>query len=283
MLKKMLIAATVAGLVGSFFLGANYNATQHIATNSNATNGKSINGAAINVEKPLQVATENGAAISAQQHKALSQVLAEKLNFDVLQIGTSAIPGLYEVVTEQGIFYVNADATNLIQGSLYQIADNTVVDLTEQAMAAVRKDAMAGFSADTINYPAENEKYSITVFTDINCGYCRKLHSEMAQYNALGISVKYLAFPRGGLGSQTYRDMVSIWCSDDKVAAMDSAKQGAGITPQSCTNNIAAQYQLGQRLGVTGTPAIVFDNGQMKPGYAPAAQLLNILQNLDKS
>ncbi len=278
MLKKMLIAATVAGLVGSFFLGANYNAAQHIATNSNATNG-----VAINVEKPLQVTTENDAGISAQQHKALSQVLAEKLNFDVQKISVSAIPGLYEVVTDQGIFYVNADASNLFQGSLYQIADNTVVDLTEQAMAAVRKDAMAGFSADTINYPAENEKYSITVFTDINCGYCRKLHSEMAQYNALGISVKYLAFPRGGLGSQTYRDMVSIWCSDDKVAAMNSAKQGTGITPQSCTNNIAAQYQLGQRLGVTGTPAIVFDNGQMKPGYAPAAQILNILQNLDKS
>jgi thiol:disulfide interchange protein DsbC len=278
MLKKMLISATVAGLVGSFFLGANYNAAQNVTTNSEA-----ISSTFINVEKPLQIATVSDAGVSAQQHDALSQALAEKLNFDVQKISVSAIPGLYEVVTEQGIFYVNADASNLIQGTLYQIVDNTVVDLTEQAMAAVRKEAMAGFAEDTINYPAENEKYSITVFTDINCGYCRKLHSEMAQYNALGISVKYLAFPRGGLDSQTYRDMVSIWCSDDKVTAMNSAKQGTGISPQSCTNNIAAQYQLGQRLGVTGTPAIVFDNGQMKPGYAPAAQLLSILQNLDKS
>ena len=156
MLKKMLIAATVAGLAGSFFLGVNYNAAQNAPTNSDAINSsvknsivinsETVNSTVISAEKPLQIATVSGAGISAQLHDALNQALAEKLNFDVQKISVSAIPGLYEVVTEQGIFYVNADASNLIQGALYQIVDNTVVDLTEQAMAAVRKDAMAGFS-----------------------------------------------------------------------------------------------------------------------------------------
>ncbi|SQD79035.1 bifunctional protein-disulfide isomerase/oxidoreductase DsbC [Moritella yayanosii] len=266
MLKKLMITAIAAGLVGSFVFGVNsapQQATPAVPTTTHTMPATDV-------------------ALSAQQLD-ISRLLAEKLNFKVSSVSDSVIPGLFEVATDQGIFYVNADVSNLIQGSLYQVDDNGVTDLTEQAMGKVRQQAIQAFANDTINYPAEHEQYSITVFTDINCGYCRKLHNEVAQLNQLGISVKYLAFPRGGLNSKTYQDMASIWCAEDRAQAMNNAKRGGKVVPESCTNTVAQQYELGRRLGVTGTPAIVFENGQMQPGYVPAAQLLSILTSVDKS
>ena len=265
MLKKVMITAIVVGLVGSFVLGINGSPEQALITTQ-----------AVHTEQPTNV-------VLSAEHQDISRLLAEKLNFKVSSVSDSAIAGLFEVATDQGIFYVNADASNLIQGSLYQVNENGVTDLTEQAMGKVRQQAIQEFAGDTINYLAENEKYSITVFTDINCGYCRKLHNEVAQLNQLGISVKYLAFPRGGLNSKTYQDMTSIWCAEDSAKAMNNAKRGGKIIPEVCTNTVAQQYELGRRLGVTGTPAMVFENGQLQPGYVPAAQLLNILTSVDKS
>ncbi|QUM75158.1 bifunctional protein-disulfide isomerase/oxidoreductase DsbC [Moritella sp. 24] len=267
MLKKILITAMAAGLVGSFVLGVSGASAQKVSTPAAIT--------------PTEQVSTNIASSAEQQD--ISRLLAAKLNFKVSSVSDSVIPGLFEVVTEQGIFYVNADASNLIQGSLYQVDENGVTDLTEQAMGKVRQQAMQKFADDTINYPAENEKYSITVFTDINCGYCRKLHNEIAQLNKLGVSVKYLAFPRGGLNSKTYQDMASIWCAENSAEAMNNAKRGGKVVPEMCTNTVAQQYDLGRRLGVTGTPAIVFDNGQMQPGYVPANQLISILEKMDKS
>jgi thiol:disulfide interchange protein DsbC len=277
MLKKVLITAVAAGLVGSFVFGINSAPKQVAQTQASTTQDVAVQ----------TVAAKNaGADLSTKlspEHLDISRLLAAKLNFKVSSVSDSAIPGLFEVVTEQGIFYVNADASNLIQGSLYQVNDAGVVDLTEQAMGKVRQQAIQTLASETINYPAKNEKYSITVFTDINCGYCRKLHNEVAQLNEMGVSVKYLAFPRGGLNSATYQDMASIWCAEDKAEAMNNAKRGGKVVPEMCTNTVAKQYELGRRLGVTGTPAIVFDNGQMQPGYVPAAQLVGILEQMDKS
>lgn len=264
MLKKVLITAIAAGLVGSFVFGINSAPTQNAA-----------------VQAVTQTATTSTEL--SVDHQDMSRLLAEKLNLKALSISNSAITGLFEVTTDKGIFYVNGDVSNLIEGSLYQIGDAGVTDLTEQAMGKVRQHAIQALAGETIDYPAENEKYSITVFTDINCGYCRKLHNEVAQLNKLGISVKYLAFPRGGLNSPTYQDMASIWCAEDKAEAMNNAKRGGKVVPEMCTNTVAKQYELGRRLGVTGTPAIVFDNGQMQPGYVPAAQLVGILEKMDKS
>jgi len=276
MLKKAIITAIAAGLVGSFVLGIN-SAPEEPKVSAQSTPIQDVAVPAVAVT----VATTS--PVLSVDHQVMSRLLAEKLNVKVLSIGNSAIPGLFEVVTEQGIFYVNADASNLIQGTLYQVDDNGVTDLTELAMAKVRQQAIQAFRGDSIDYPAENEKYTITVFTDINCGYCRKLHNEVAQLNELGISVKYLAFPRGGINSKTYQKMVSIWCAEDSVEAMDNAKRGGDVVPEMCTNTIVQQYELGRRIGVTGTPAIVFDNGQMQPGYVPAAQLLSLLEKMDKS
>jgi len=271
MLKKILISAIAAGLVGSFVFGIN------------SVPKKST---PVQQDEAAQVVASTVATSSTAlsiEHQEIARLLTAKLNFKVSSMSDSAIPGLFEVATDQGIFYVNADASNLIQGSLYQIDDQGVTDLTEQAMGKVRQQAIQALASETINYPAENEKYSITVFTDINCGYCRKLHNEVAQLNQLGVSVKYLAFPRGGLNSKTYQDMASIWCAENPEEAMNNAKRGGKVVPETCTNTVAKQYELGRRLGVTGTPAIVFDNGQMQPGYVPAAQLVGILEQMNKS
>lgn len=265
MFKKALLGITTLGFITSFMLGASrYSYSETIS-------------------KDKSLADTNAAELSATQVKSVKAALAEKLNLKASGIKQSPLPGLYEVITEQGIFYVDAEANYLVQGSIYQILDQGVVDLTEQAMADLRKQAITPFADDMIEYPAKDARYTITVFTDINCGYCRKLHNEIQQYNDLGITVRYLAFPRGGLRSATYRDMVSIWCADEPAAAMTNAKKGEKIASASCKNTVAQQYQLGQRLGVTGTPAIVFANGQLQPGYVPAPQLLNILKNADKS
>jgi thiol:disulfide interchange protein DsbC len=131
-----------------------------------------------------------------------------------------------------------------------------------------------------IEFKADKEKYVVNVFTDISCGYCRKLHNEIAEYNKKGITVRYLAFPRGGLVSQSYKDMVSVWCSADKQEAMTTAKGGGQVADTSCENKVAQQYKFGQAIGVSGTPNIILPDGTMIPGYQPPKELLDALKNI---
>ena len=124
-----------------------------------------------------------------------------------------------------------------------------------------------------IVYPAENEKTKVTVFTDIDCPYCVKLHREMADYNAEGITIRYMAFPRAGIGSPSYKKTVNVWCSDNPAQAMSDAKEKKTIPDKTCDNPVAQQYQLGQALGVNGTPSMFLENGSSLPGYVPAKNL----------
>jgi thiol:disulfide interchange protein DsbC len=133
-----------------------------------------------------------------------------------------------------------------------------------------------------IVFAPEKVKHTVTVFTDIDCGYCRKLHSEISKYNALGIKVRYLAYPRAGIGSPSYKKAVAVWCSADKKKALTEAKQGKDIKSKDCDNPVAREYQLGQALGVNGTPAIVLENGQIYPGYAPADRLIKVLDQVQQ-
>ena len=126
--------------------------------------------------------------------------------------------------------------------------------------------------------PGPNPVASVLVFTDTDCGYCRKLHQEMADYNALGIEVRYVAYPRAGLGSPTYERMVSAWCAAEPLAALTRLKNGDSIPSKTCVNPVADQYELGQQIGLSGTPTIVLADGRMLPGYTPAAQLAEILE-----
>ena len=193
-------------------------------------------------------------------------------------IAESQVPDFYQVVLQGQVVYVSADGKFLLQGSVFDIDNKT--DLTERARAEIRRTALAAVGPEQrIIFPAKDPKYSITVFTDIDCGYCRKMHSEMAEYNKRGISVEYLFFPRAGIGSDSYDKAVSVWCADDRNAAMTRAKNGAEPERKTCDNPVAHDYELGQKIAVTGTPAVVTSGGMQLGGYLPPEQLLMRLSN----
>ncbi|PKG39221.1 bifunctional protein-disulfide isomerase/oxidoreductase DsbC [Psychromonas sp. Urea-02u-13] len=219
-------------------------------------------------------------SIAATADKATVENITKKLNtleISVNSINPAVVDGLYEVLTNRGVYYVSKNAQFLVHGNVYDL-DNKMENVTEKSLTVLRQNKLKAFEKDMIVYKAENEKHVITVFTDTSCGYCQKLHAEMADYNNLGITVRYLAFPRGGLNSNTYNTMVSIWCAEDPKLAMDQAKSRKQIDSTSCKNTVKAQYELGQFFGVTGTPALVLEDGSLQPGYLPADRLIKLLE-----
>ena len=187
-------------------------------------------------------------------------------------IAETPIPGIYEVTFGSRIVYTTADGRYLIQGKLADLETGAMI--TDDRQQVLKAAALSGVpESEMIVFGKDDAEYQITVFTDIDCGYCRKLHAEMDAYNKAGIRVRYLAFPRGGQRSEAYGKAVSVWCSDDRHAAMDAAKTGQALEPRSCDNPVMDQYNLGREMGVQGTPAIVLDDGEMIPGYVPADRL----------
>ncbi len=212
---------------------------------------------------------------SAVEEAIKSLVPAAKID----SIAESQVPGFYQVVLQGQVVYISADGRFLLQGSVFDIHNK--VDLTETAKAGLRKGALAAVGPERrIIFPAKNEKYAVTVFTDIDCGYCRRMHNEMAEYNKRGISVEYLFFPRSGLSGESYDKAVSVWCADDRNKAMDNAKSGVKLESRTCDNPVAADYELGQSVGVSGTPAVYTRDGTQLGGYLPPEQLLQRLDAL---
>lgn len=201
------------------------------------------------------------------------------LELSVNRIIPSPVDGLYEALTDRGVYYVSKDGQFLVHGNIYNF-DKQMENITEKSLSVLRKEQLKAFEKDMIVYKAENEKYVVTAFTDTSCGYCQKLHHEMADYNNLGITIRYLAFPRGGVtpSSSTYNTMVSVWCADDPKLAMTNAKSRKKVDSKSCENNIKEQHALGLSFGVTGTPALVLEDGSLQPGYLPAARMLQVLK-----
>jgi thiol:disulfide interchange protein DsbC len=200
-------------------------------------------------------------------------------NFTPDAITKSALPGFYEVAYGTKIVYVSDDGRYVIDGVLVDLEDDKK-NLTEVSENEIRKQYIDEINKqESITFGAEKPKHVITVFTDIDCQYCRKLHKEMDQYASYGIQVKYLLFPRSGLQSAGYQKSVSIWCSDDRKDALTRAKAGEQITQATCENPVAAHYQIGNQVGVTGTPAILTADGRLLPGYLPAQDLA---QRLDE-
>ncbi len=201
----------------------------------------------------------------------------ERLNMAeaVESIAESPIAGLYQVELSGGrLLYATPDGQRLIQGAIFDVSGERPRNLTAEAEArGVARTLEALPSEQLITFAPAAPKTHVTIFTDVDCGYCRKLHLEMEELNALGVEVRYAAFPRGGLGGQTAATMESIWCASDPRAAMTQAKLGKKVSPATCDNPIASHYELGQQVGVQGTPAIFLANGRLIPGYQPAAQL----------
>jgi thiol:disulfide interchange protein DsbC len=192
-------------------------------------------------------------------------------------ISPSVMPNIYEVVYGSQVMYVSADGRYLIQGDLYDL--NTRENLSENIRVGQRLKVVQDIDpASTIIFkPKGKSKHVLTVFTDIDCGYCRKLHNQMNQYLAAGIEVRYLAFPRSGVNTKSYYKAVSVWCADDRQAAMTDAKNGGNPPRKECDNPVQEHMQLAEQFGVSGTPTLVLDNGEVIPGYIPPDRLAKML------
>jgi len=212
-------------------------------------------------------------AIESDIKKKMLRVLPQ---LQIAAVEESEIKGLYRVTSvNDQIIFTDKDAQYFLSGELFGLQKNQLVNITEQRRQAGRAEKVAAISeSDRLTFPARGErKATIFVFTDIDCGYCRKLHDEVPRMNELGIEVNYLAYPRAGVGSASYNKIVSAWCAEDRRQAMTDAKAGKSIPPKNCANPVAAQFEMGGQMGVTGTPAIVLEDGTLVPGYVPADKL----------
>ncbi len=192
-------------------------------------------------------------------------------------ISESTIPGLYEVITDGQIYYVNESAQYLIDGSMIRLSDRA--NITDARLGRIHMGLIDNMDEKNmlIYEPEDESTRSITVFTDISCGYCRRLHAEIETLLDDGVRVRYLLFPRAGLGSQGHKDLESVWCADDPQAAMNNAKAGGTIEPQTCDNPIEEHVALAERLGLRGTPLIYTDSGEKVPGYREASVLATMV------
>lgn len=208
----------------------------------------------------------------------------EKIGIKVDKIVPSDIDGLLEIQTNSGIIFSSPKGDHFLAGTLYSLDENgKFSDVLAERQAPLNAEKVAALSDTVIEYKADNEKHVVTVFTDITCGYCVRLHSQMQGYNDLGITVRYMAYPRQGATGQVADQMAAIWASEDPKSAMHNAKverqmpaSGKDLAEQK--QIIAKQYQLGRELGINGTPAIVLESGELVSGYLPPAQLLQRLE-----
>lgn len=198
-------------------------------------------------------------------------------------ISPTAIPGLYEVVFGSDIFYTSGDGRYVIQGAMVDLETNE--NLTETTRSGIREGLMGTLkeSEMIVFAPKEKSRHTITVFTDIDCGYCRKLHNEMAELNSYGVKVRYMMFPRSGPNTPSFQKAINVWCAKDQQVSMTKAKSGESLPEANCDNPIAAQFNVGQQLGVTGTPALLLDDGTLIPGYRPAKDLAAMLDEQAKA
>jgi thiol:disulfide interchange protein DsbC len=196
-------------------------------------------------------------------------------------ITPSLIPGVYQLPMGADVAYVSADGKYIIAGDMFEI--DTRTNLTEQGRAAARVKLLAKLDdRDLIVFSPQVVKHTITVFTDVECGYCRKLHSQIDQLTKLGVKVRYAAYPRAGPDTDDWHKMEAVWCSKDRQTAITQAKLGQVVKAPNCgATPIAKQYQMGEDLGVRGTPAIFAPNGQYIGGYLPPAELVKQLDDFE--
>lgn len=224
----------------------------------------------------LPAAADTAAEANA---RAALQALAPQVRID--KVEPSPIAGFQQVLASGQLVYVSDDGKYLLQGALYDTQARR--DLTAARVAVEHKRRVDAVPADQriVFAPPGKAKYRVTVFTDIDCGYCRKMHSEIAEINRRGIEVDYLFFPRAGIGTPSYDKAVSVWCAADRNAAMTAAKSGVEPKPAQCDNPVATQYQLGNEVGVNGTPTVLAPDGTRIGGYLAPDDLLARLQELD--
>ena len=253
-----------------------------------AVEGPNVTGNS-SVTNPTSIVSANSAITKKMPENfdaaELKNKLSAMLGLEINKVNPSAMPGLVELITNQGLFYASADGKFFIQGKLYGLG-RTVTNYSEESLAQVRVEGMDTFSDAMIVNPAKNEKHVITVFTDITCGYCRKMHEQMSDYNDKGITVRYLAYPRSGIKdrsgqySEGFKDLRSIWCHENPEEALTKAKMGSSVAQRICDKPIEDEFNFGRQVGVNGTPAIILEGGMMVPGYKEPEALLNIIEQM---
>jgi len=199
-------------------------------------------------------------------------------NIDTSKVKPAPVAGLYEVIIGAKVYYFSEDARYMLEAEIVDM--NTRRNITRPVQYKARLDALAAIGEENmITFAPKDPKYVVTAFTDIDCGYCRKMHSQIEEYNKLGIAIRYLFFPRAGLNSESYKKAVSVWCSANRKQAFSDAKAGKAIEEKTCKNPIKEHMALVKQMEMTGTPALLFANGQMILSYIPPAELLKILKS----
>jgi thiol:disulfide interchange protein DsbC len=195
------------------------------------------------------------------------------------ELRATAVPGIYELTRGADVVYVTADGKYAFTGDMVELATNN--NLSEHHRRELRVKAINAFpESEMLIFGPPDPKYTVTVFTDVDCPYCRKLHSQIGLYNRYGIRVRYLLYPRTGPNSESWTKAEQVWCSADRNAALTRAKLGEELKTKPCTNTpVARSYALGQDLALEGTPAIVLPNGEMLPGYVPPDVLAQHLKD----
>mgnify|MGYP003572975592 CR=1 FL=1 len=222
-----------------------------------------------------------GSALAGDSATIRSELAKVIPDVKIDSVTPSPIDGLYEVMTGTQLMYVTGDGRYFFDGRIVDLKTRT--DISEPRIAAARQQAIAKVGEDEmVIFAPDDYKYTVTVFTDIECGYCRKLHSQIDEYGDEGIRVRYLFYPRAGKSSSSYKDAVSVWCSDDRQTALTDAKSGKGVESKTCDNPVDEHMALGQELGVRGTPALVLESGEMVPGYVEPKRLSALLEKSGK-
>ena len=231
----------------------------------------------------LAVTDKSNNIVQPNNNNILKKLLTARPDLEFSILGMSSIPNVYEVQVKNGpLLFVHEEGEYLFQGDLLQVTANGIISTIEIRQMEKRRQLFAERSTeDMITFkPRGQSKAIMNVFTDVDCGYCRKFHQEVPQLNAMGIEVRYLAFPRAGIPSGSYDKIAKAWCAEDQQDTLTKVKSGQNVDVEVCDNNpIAQHYAFGNSIGVTGTPAIILMDGTLIPGYQPAenfAQLLGL-------
>ncbi len=218
------------------------------------------------------------AALQPATEAELAAVAAHIPGAKVADLRATQIPGIFEFRQGAELVYVTADGRYGFAGDLYRLADRN--NLSDARRRELRLDLLRNVpESSMVVFAPPQPKYTITVFTDVDCAYCRELHKQIAEFNRLGVKVRYLFFPRSGPNTSSWSKAEQVWCSADRREALTEAKKGQPLKTAVCKPNpVAEQYALGRAIGLTGTPGIVTESGELLPGYAPPDELVQELQ-----
>jgi thiol:disulfide interchange protein DsbC len=265
-----------------FFGAVKFVAKEEVAETSQPETSLGEESVVVKVPEPMpSISKEISKPSDTIEQSVLSMLKTARPDIQFTFLGESPMPGVYEVQVMNGpLLFVHEQGEYLFQGGLLQVKETGIVDTMDARQAIARSEVFATRSTDDmiIFKPEGESKAIMNVFTDVDCGYCRKFHQEVPELNAMGIEVRYLAFPRAGIPSSSYNKIAKAWCAEDQQDALTKVKSGRSVDVEVCEDNpVAEQYAFGTQLGVTGTPAIILMDGTLIPGYQPAKKFAEVL------